>query len=85
MQFIFVFFAFLSDEIEKTEIRIVKRSVTKTKAFYIQRVGSNNGFPHKKYEIPLLGSRAGVLIRKNTSTKRKQQCGEADFLDLHGF
>ena len=75
---------FLSDEIEKTEIRIVKRSVTKTKAFYLQRVGSNDGFPHKKYEIPLLGSRA-VVLRKTPPPKRKQQCGEPDFLDLHGF
>ena len=75
---------FLSDEIEKTKIKIVKPSVTKTKAFYLQRVGSNDGFPHKKYEIPLLGSRA-VVLRKTPPRKRKQQCGEPDFLDLHGF
>ena len=75
---------FLSDKIEKTEIKIVKRSVTKTKAFYLQIVGSNDGFPHKKYEIPLLGSCA-VVLRKTPPQKRKQQCGEPDFLDLHGF
>ena len=63
MQFIFVFFAFISDEIEKTKIKIVKCSVTKTKAFYLQIVGCNDGFPHKKYEIPLLGSRAVVLSK----------------------
>ena len=74
-------------EIEKTEIKIVKRSVTKTKAFYLQTVGSNNGFPHKKYEIPLLGSRAGVLkLRKTPPQKGSSNArGEPDFLDLHGF
>ena len=77
-------FLYLSDEIEKTKIKIVKRSVTKTKAFYLQRVGSNDGSPHKKYESPLLGSRA-VVLRKTSPRKRKQQCGEPDFLDLHGF
>ena len=65
---------FLSDEIEKTEIRIVKRSVTKTKAFSLQRVGSNNGFTHKKYEIPLLGLRAGVL-RKTPPQKGSSNAG----------
>ena len=86
MQFILCSLLFLSDKIEKTKIKIVKRSVTKTKAFYLQRsrVGSNDGFPHKKYEIPLLGSRA-VVLRKTPPRKRKQQCGEPDFLDLHGF
>jgi len=69
---------FLSDEVEKTEIRIVKRSVTKTKAFYLQRVGSNNGFPHKKYEIPLLGSRAGVL-RKTPPQKGSSNAGNLIF------
>ena len=78
MQFIFVFFAFLSDEVENTEIRIVKRSVTKTKAFYLQRVGSNDGFPHKKYEIPLLGSRAGVL-RKTPLQKGSSNAGNLIF------
>ena len=68
------FLLFLSDEIEKTEIKIVKRSVTKTKAFYLQRVGSNNGFPHKKYEILLLGSRAGVL-RKTAPQKEAAMQG----------
>ena len=75
---------FLSDEIEKTIIKIVKHSATKTKAFYLQRVGSNDGFPHKKYEIPLIGSHA-VVLRKTPPRKRKQQCGEPDFLYLHGF
>ena len=53
MQFINLFlqlssllFLSRSDEIEKTKIKIVKCSVTKTKAFYLQRVGSNDGFPH---------------------------------------
>ena len=48
-------------KLKKPNFKIVKRSVTKTKAFYLQRVGSNDGFPHKKCEIPLLGSRAVVL------------------------
>jgi len=69
---------FLSDKVEKTEIRIVKRSVTKTKAIYLQRVGSNNGFPHKKYEIPLLGSRAGVL-RKTPPQKGSSNAGNLIF------
>ena len=71
---------FLSDEIEKTEVKIVKHSnsVTKTKAFYLQRVGSNNGFPYKKYEIPLLGSRAGVL-RKTPPQKGGSNAGNLIF------
>ena len=78
MQFIFVFFAFLSDEIETTKIKIVKRSVTKTKALYLQTVGSNDGFPHKKYEIPLLGSRA-VVLRKTPPQKGSSNAGNLIF------
>ena len=48
MQFILCSLLFLSDKIEKTKIKIVKHSVTKTKAFYLLRVGSNDGSPHKK-------------------------------------
>jgi len=69
---------FLSDKIEKTKIKIVKHSVTKTKAFYLQRVGSNDGFPHKKYEIPLLGSRA-VVLRKTPPQKGSSNAGNLIF------
>ena len=80
MQFIFVLFTFLFDKIEKTKMNIVKHSVTKTKAFYLQRVASNNGFTHKKYEILLLGSRAGVL-RKTPSQKGSSNAGNV-YLNL---
>ena len=78
MQFILCSLLFLSDEIEKNNIKIVKRSVSKTKAFYLQRVGSNDGFPHKKYESPLFGSCA-IVPRKTPSQKGSSNAGNLIF------
>ena len=74
MQFILCSLLFLSDKIEKTKIKIVEHLVTKTKAFYLQRVGSNDGLPHKKNEIPLLGQRA-VVLRKTPPQKGSSNAG----------
>ena len=70
MQFILCSLLFLSDAVEKTKIKIIKCSVTKIKSFYLQRVGSNDGFPclYKKYKILLLGLRA-VVLRKTPPQK----------------
>ena len=69
---------FLSDKVENTKIKNVEHLVTKIKVFYLQRVGSNDGFPHKKYEIPLLGSRA-VVLRKTPPQKGSSNAGNLIF------
>ena len=74
MQFIFEFFAFLSDKIEKTEIKIVKRSVTKTKAFYLQRVGSNDGSPTRSMKFRCL-VRALQYLEKHLHKKEAAMRG----------